>query len=410
MPVWPGSTPPVKPVPARVTPKAEEVKVIGWRFQLNPESGRSAMVVALAKVALGLLLVAFLTGGVLAGEAFKIPRPGRTFKFPRDHGAHPAYKTEWWYYVGHLQAASGEAFGYQLTFFRVALRKPDPQARSAWDLNTVYFAHLALTDPTQRSFQFREKAGRAALGLSGAAVGNMKVWIDDWRAELKEGEFHLRAPDPALGLDLVLKPTKPPALHGQGGYSRKSAKYDSASYYYSLTRLATRGTLTVEGRRLAVNGESWMDHEFFSGAMAPGLAGWDWFGLQLADGWDMMLYLLRQKDGSLDPASSGTLIDPQGNTRHLERGDFRVKATGAWTSPHTGTRYPQGWEISIPGAGYRLTLSPTLADQEIRAPAPAQVTYWEGEVKIDCTKNHAPVAGQGYAELTGYAGGMGTRF
>ncbi len=153
-----------------------------------------------------------------------------------------------------------------------------------------------------------------------------------------------------------------------------------------------------------------MDHEFFSSAMAPKLAGWDWFSLQLADGWDVMLYLLRQKDGSLDAASSGTLIDPEGRTRHLKLAEFEVKATGAWTSPHTGTKYPSGWEISIPGAGYRLTLSPTLSDQEIRAQAPAKVTYWEGEVKIAGTKNGAPIHGEGYAELTGYAGGLGARF
>ena len=172
-----------------------------------------------------------------------MPRPGRVWSFPRDHGAHPEYKTEWWYYVGHLKAASGESFGYQLTFFRVALRKPDPQARSAWSLHTVYFAHLAVTDPARGTFVFREKAGRGALGLSGAAAGTMKVWIDDWQAELQGEEFHLQAQDDGLGLDLVLKPLKPPALHGEGGYSRKSATSDAASYYYSLPRLDTRGTI-----------------------------------------------------------------------------------------------------------------------------------------------------------------------
>ncbi|HZE21508.1 MAG TPA: carotenoid 1,2-hydratase, partial [Desulfobaccales bacterium] len=164
------------------------------------------MAMTLTKFSLGLLLVFLLVGRVQAGEAFKTPQPGRSFKFPRDHGAHPAYKTEWWYYVGHLKADSGKTFGYQLTFFRVALRKPNPQARSAWDLNTIYFAHLALTDPARGAFLFRERAGRGALGLSGAAVGTMKVWIDDWRAELTGGEFHLRAHDRGLGLDLVLKP------------------------------------------------------------------------------------------------------------------------------------------------------------------------------------------------------------
>jgi predicted secreted hydrolase len=309
-----------------------------------------------------------------------------------------------------LQAASGESFGYQLTFFRVALRKPDPGARSAWSLHTVYFAHLALTDPLRRIFAFREKAGRGAMGLSGAATGTMKVWIDDWQAELRGEEFHVQAKDEGLGLDLVLKPMKPPALHGEGGLSRKSGKSDATSHYYSLTRMDTRGTIFVDGRRLTVTGESWMDHEFFTSAMAPNLSGWDWFSLQLGDGWEVMLYLLRHQDGSVDPASSGTLIDPQGRTRHLNLADFTVKATGAWTSPHTRAKYPAGWEIMIPGAGYRLTLAPTLPDQEIRSQAPANVTYWEGQVKIQGDKNGVPVAGLGYAELTGYAGGLGGRF
>ena len=238
----------------------------------------------------------------------------------------------------------------------------------------------------------------------------MRVWIDDWRAELQGGEFRLKAQAEGLGLDLRLKPLKPAALHGDGGFSRKSAQDDSASYYYSISRLDTRGSLTVGGRRVAVSGLSWMDHEFFTGAMAADLAGWDWFSLQLGDGWDVMLYLLRHKDGTVDAASSGTLIDPQGRTRHLQRADFQVKATGAWTSPQTGTRYPEGWEITLPGTGYRLKLRPTLADQEIRAAAVAQLTYWEGEVKIEGAKNGAPVSGLGYAELTGYAGGMGGRF
>jgi predicted secreted hydrolase len=363
-----------------------------------------------AKLILGLILALLLAGGAGAGEAFETPQPGRVWSFPRDHGAHPEFKTEWWYYVGHLKATSGESFGYQLTFFRVALRQPDPQARSAWSLSTVYFAHLALTDATRRTFAFRDKAGRGALGLSGATAGAMKVWIGDWRAELQGEEFHLVAKDGGLGLDLVLKPLKPPALHGQGGYSRKSGTSDAASYYYSLPRIDTGGTITVNGRKLAVTGESWMDHEFFTGAMAPNLAGWDWFSLQLDDGCEVMLYILRQKDGAVDPASSGSLIEPSGSVRHLNLADFTVKPTGAWTSPHTQAKYPAGWEIIIPRAGYRLRLTPTLPDQEIRSQAPAKVTYWEGQVKIEGVKNGALVAGLGYAELTGYAGGLGGRF
>jgi predicted secreted hydrolase len=395
----------------RVTIKAARLRLVLGRL---PD--RAGLVRALGAVALGLLLAVLLMGGAVAGQDFQMPRPGRVFQFPRDHGSHPEYKTEWWYYVGHLQAASGESFGYQLTFFRVGLRKlpklpqPDPQARSAWSLSHIYFAHLALTDAARGVFVFRDKAGRGALGLSGAAAGTLKVWIDDWQAELQGDEFHLQAKDGDLGLNLRLKPLKPPVLHGQGGYSRKSDKYQAAGYYYSLSRLDTRGTITVAGRALPVTGLSWMDHEFFTSAMAPGLAGWDWFSLQLSDGREVMLYLLRHKDGAVDPASSGTLIDPGGGARHLKRSDFQIKATGSWTSPHSRAKYPAGWEITIPGAGYRLKLTPTLADQEIRAPAPAQVTYWEGEVKIVGENHGAPVTGVGYAELTGYAGGMGGRF
>jgi len=377
---------------------------MNWRLDLT------ISLPAMGRVILGLILALFLAGGSWAGETFETPRPGRVWAFPRDHGAHPEFKTEWWYYVGHLKAASGETFGYQLTFFRVALRKPDPQARSAWSLHTVYFAHLALTDAARQTAVFRDQAGRGALGLSGAAAGTLQVWIADWRAEHKGDEFHLQAQDRGLGLDLVLKPLKPPALHGQGGYSRKSATSGAASYYYSLPRLDTRGKITVDGRRLAVTGTSWMDHEFFSRAMAPNLAGWAWFSLQLADGCEVMLYLLRQKDGAVDPASSGSLVEPSGAVRHLNLADFTVKPTGAWTSPHTQATYPAGWEITIPGAGCRLKLIPTLADQEIRSQTPAKVTYWEGQVKIEGMKNGAPVNGLGYAELTGYAGGLGGRF
>ncbi|MDP3227906.1 MAG: lipocalin-like domain-containing protein [Acidovorax sp.] len=344
--------------------------------------------------------------GVAGGGEFQPARPGRVFQFPRDHGAHPEFKTEWWYYVGHLKSDQGESFGYQLTFFRAAVKKLDPQARSAWALHTIYFAHLAITDVNGRTFWFREKAGRGALGLSGAEVGKGKVWIDSWQAELKGKDFLLEAQDEGLALKLVLTPRKPPALHGEGGFSRKAAGQDAASHYYSISRLSTVGDLTLGERNFKVSGTSWMDHEFFTGSLAPGQVGWDWFALQLGDGAEIMLYLLRHQDGRLDAASSGTLIDPQGKARHLNLSDFMIKPTGAWKSPHSGTTYPAAWEITIPGPGYHLTLTPTLPDQEIRAQNPARITYWEGQVNIQGYKNRQPITGQGYTELTGYAGGL----
>jgi predicted secreted hydrolase len=365
---------------------------------------------SLACFLLIILFILLAPGPAAGGSEFEIPRPGRVWRFPRDHGAHPRYKTEWWYYTGHLRAQDGETFGYQLTFFRAGVKKPAPRARSAWALHTVYFAHLALSDITHRNFIFREKAGRGALGLAGAAEAQLKVWIDSWSAATEGDAHHLQARDEGLGLDLFCTPLKPPVLHGDHGFSRKAVQKDAASYYYSLTRLDTRGRLTLGGRTLEVTGSSWMDHEFFTHTLAPDLAGWDWFALQLDDGWEVMLYLLRHRDGSTDPASSGTLVDPQGQARPLKLADFQLTPTGVWKSPHSRAVYPSGWRLEIPGAGYSLTLTPSLADQEIRAGEAGAITYWEGEVRIQGHKNQQPVHGQGYGELTGYAGNLGGLF
>jgi predicted secreted hydrolase len=347
--------------------------------------------------------------GALAGNFLPVS-PGRVFQFPRDYGAHPEFKTEWWYYTGHLKSTTGETFGYQLTFFRVGLQPPDHKARSAWQADTVYFAHLAVTDPHRGVFAFREKAERGAMGLAGGKEGRLDVWIDDWRLTAVGEEHHLQAQKDGIGLDLTLTPLKPPVLHGEGGYSRKAAAVGVASYYYSITRLATRGKLIVGGRALKVTGTSWFDREFSSSGLAPNQKGWDWFSLQLSDGTDLMLYLMRLKDGSLDPASSGTLVDREGQARHLTLADFTIKATGSWKSPHSQATYPSGWQISLPPAGYKLSIKPTLADQELRTGGSSPITYWEGQAIIQGTHNQQPVTGQGYVELTGYAGSLGGRF
>ncbi len=360
-------------------------------------------------VLLGVALAVGL-GAALAAD-FQPVRPGRVFQFPRDHGAHPDFKTEWWYYTGHLTSTGGEPFGYQLTFFRVGLRKPDPQGRSAWRADSVYFAHLAVSAPRRGTFAFREKAQRGALGLAGAAEGRLNVWIGEWALEEKGGVHYLRAAKEGIGLELELSPLRPPVLHGEGGYSRKAASAPVASYYYSITRLATRGTLTVDGQTLEVRGTSWFDREFSSSQLAPEQVGWDWFALQLENGTDLMLYVMRLKDGGLDPACAGTLVDPQGRARHLSAADFEVKARGRWQSPHSGAVYPAGWEIRIPGEGYELTLQPTLADQELRPGGrTTPLIYWEGQVAVKGTRHQQPLAGQGYVELTGYAGSLGGRF
>jgi predicted secreted hydrolase len=199
-------------------------------------------------------------------------------------------------------------------------------------------------------------------------------------------------------------------LHGDAGYSKKSAAHDVASHYYSITRLATRGQLTLGNKVLEVEGTSWLDREFSSGQMGANQAGWDWFALQLADGTDIMLYLMRLKDGNIDPASSGTLIDLQGQAHHLKLGDFAIKPTGSWKSSRSGAAYPAGWTVTLPQHGYNLTLTPTLADQELLTGGAARLIYWEGQVQITGNKNGQPLTGQGYVELTGYAGSLGGRF
>jgi predicted secreted hydrolase len=356
------------------------------------------------------LLLLSLISLALADQEFRLALPGWEFAFPRDHAAHPDFKTEWWYYTGHLTSDQGEPFSYQLTFFRVGLKRPDPQARSAWSLHTVYFAHLALTDIQGRKFTFHEKAGRGALGMSGADTDRYRVWIDDWQAQ-QEGEVHhLQAAASEISLDLRLTPARPPVLHGKDGVSQKAAGQGYASHYYSLTRLATEGRLTFQGKSYPVQGLSWMDHEFSSSQLAPDQTGWDWFSLQLDDGQDVMLYVLRRQDGSLDPFSSGTLVDAQGQGRHLQLADFAITPLATWKSPRSGAVYPASWKISLPDVGYELELQPTVADQELATTRTTQVTYWEGSVSVLGTRRGQPVRGQGYVELTGYAGKLGGKF
>jgi predicted secreted hydrolase len=363
-------------------------------------------------VLVGLCLATLMSAGVPAAgaEEFQPVVPGRVFQFPRNHGAHPGFKTEWWYYTGSLKASTGETFGYQLTFFRVGLKRPDNKPHSAWQADTVYFAHLAVTAPKRGVFAFREKAARGAMGLAGAEEGRLDVWIDNWRLTSVGDEHHLQAAKDGIGLDFILTPLKPPVLHGEGGYSRKAAAAEVASYYYSITRLATRGKLTVGGRTLEVTGTSWFDREFSSSGLAANQKGWDWFSLQLSDGTDLMLYVMRLKDGSIDPATSGTLVDQEDQARHLTLADFTIKATGNWKSPHSQATYPAGWQISLPQAGYTLKIKPTLADQELHTGGNSPIIYWEGQAIIQGTHNQQSITGQGYVELTGYAGSLGGRF
>ncbi|HEY3268323.1 MAG TPA: lipocalin-like domain-containing protein [Armatimonadota bacterium] len=343
-------------------------------------------------------------------EGFAIARPGRLLRFPRDHAAHPEYATEWWYYSGHLRDASGRWYGYQLTFFRVGVTPPAVKRASAWAVRNLYMAHLAVTDETAGQFQYAERLLRGSLGESGARTDTYSVHVADWSAFLAGRDHVLKAAQDGISLDLRATPLKPPAAHGAAGFSRKGAGTGRASYYYSYTRMATRGVLTLDGRRRKVAGDSWFDHEFGSNQLAPGQVGWDWFSLQLDDGTDVMLYLMRDAAGATDPNSSGSFVDPRGRTSHLRMRDFAVAVADHWRSPHSGGVYPSRWRVSIPSKGLEMEVEPTVADQELSASRGAEITYWEGSVQVKGRGNHGPIAGHGYVELTGYAGRMNEVF
>jgi predicted secreted hydrolase len=336
--------------------------------------------------------------------------PGYPWSFPRDHAAHPDFRIEWWYYTGNLDAVDGRRFGYQVTFFRIGI-DPAPANPSRWAVRDVYMTHLAVSDPSGRRYRVAERLSRAGPGLAGAEVGRYRVWNGDWEASRDEGGRHvLRLSERGLGVDLVLGEGKPPVLNGQRGYSRKGPSEGNASLYYSLTRMPTQGALTIDGERVEVTGASWMDREFGTNFLEADQVGWDWLSLQLSDGNDLMIYQLRQRDGSRDPHSSGTLTRPDGGSVVLSPDEFALTAAGpTYRSGATGAIYPVAWRIEIPSRRIVLDVSTPLSGQELDFRPSTGVAYWEGLVDVSGTTAGRPVTGRGYLEMTGYAGDA-TRF
>jgi predicted secreted hydrolase len=335
--------------------------------------------------------------------------PGYSLQFPRDHASHPDYKIEWWYYTGNLAAPDGRRFGYQLTFFRIGveLRPANP---SRWAVRDLFMAHLAVTDISGENYRFTERINRQGVGWAGAATDRYHVWNEDWEVQLdRSGRHRLRAVEGGIGVDLELEPGKPPVMHGERGVSQKGSQPGNASYYYSLTRMPTRGTLLVNGVQVKVEGISWMDHEFGTSFLETEQTGWDWFSLQLEDGTDLMLFQLRRVDGSRDRHSSGTVVDPSGQGVPINIKDFKLEPGLLWRSPSSGARYPIEWRVSIPSRGLDLKIRAALPDQELRSGQSTGVTYWEGSIEVSGEHHGRPVQGRGYLEMTGYAGSpMGT--
>ncbi len=312
----------------------------------------------------------------LAAIAFPLVTPGKVFQFPRDHGAHPAYRQEWWYVTGWLTSARGENFGFQITFFRTKLNFESSNP-SNFTPRQLILAHAALSDPRHGRLRHDERAARTALGLAGSREETTSVWVDDWKLELGTNRYTARILARDFSLDLDFETNDKPLLQGNSGFSRKGNRPEEASYYYSRPQLKVNGT--VNGTR--VTGTAWLDHEWSSQYMAAGAAGWDWCGINLDDGGALMAFRMRDNNSKTQFAPEGVSFEP----------------LRTWRSPRTGTVYPVS--VRVKTKDNELRLEPLMDDQELDARASTGTIYWEGAVTA--YKDRTAV-GRGYLELTGY--------
>ena len=283
-----------------------------------------------------------------SGFTYQLALPGRKITFPEDHYSHPNFKTEWWYYTGHLESESGKRYGYQVTFFRFGLRDRQNEAKEKPQFSELYMAHFALSDINAKEFRYRERINRGYNGKAGAATDRYLVWNEDWKVEGDHNDHKIRVNDRGTELQLNLKSLKLPVLHGSNGLSQKAAGQGRASYYYSLTRMQTEGVLKVDGKADKVRGLSWMDHEFGSNQLGQDQVGWDWFSIQLDDQTELMLYLMRRKDGTVDPYlewhfSECEWFDSASRSQRLSG-----RSVARWKSPTSGANYPMKWKVTIP--------------------------------------------------------------
>lgn len=353
---------------------------------------------AAARLGTGLRLL-----GGETGSGFAQAIEARPFVFPADHGSHPEFRTEWWYFTGNLATPAGRHFGFELTFFRYALAPDDvPGERSAWRARQVWMAHFAVTDTEGGRFIARERLTREALDLAGAQAEPLRIWVKDWSAvgagSQDELELRLSAADDVIGLELALTATVPHVPQGDDGVDAKGAGTGNASYYYSVPRLAAAGEIAVEGERFDVSGLVWLDREWSTSALDAGTEGWDWFALHLSDGSSLMFYRLRSELGTATPYSGGVLVGADGTRTRLAANDVQLVVLDDWTSGRSGVRYPVAWRLAAPSVGLDLEVRPYLRQQELDL----SVRYWEGAVRAAGRGPHGALTGQGYLELAGY--------
>ena len=342
--------------------------------------------------------------GGTSDEDFSKAIEPRKFVFPDDHGPHPGFRTEWWYFTGNLTSDDNKKFGYQFTIFRTALSKNKNARNSDWNSNQIYMAHFAVTDINENKFYFDERFSREGNRLAGAQINPFKVWLEDWQVEQvgKSINFDLptlniSAKTESAEINLTLEAIKPFVLQGDKGLSQKGSQVGNASYYYSYTRLKTSGKIILDGKDYEVSGFSWMDREWSTSALSKDQKGWDWFSLQLDDNTEIMYYQMRKNDGSPDIFSKGVLVDENGLSQSIKKEEVVLKVTDNWKALD-GATYPSGWTLQIPTKNIDLKITPAVKDQFLDV----SIKYWEGSVKIEGTKNGNRVNGRGYVELTGY--------
>ena len=343
-----------------------------------------------------LLALPTLACAARAWAAYPEVRRSHALVFPRDHGAHLQFRTEWWYLTGWVKDARGGELGVQVTFFRhrPGVQEDNP---SAFAPKQLVFAHAAVADPRLGRLHHDQRAAREGLGLAGVEPDNTRVWVEEWSLQLMPDGYVARIPARDFDLQLAFKPTQPILLEGEEGFSRKGPRRGQASYYYSRPHLAVAGTIAIEGKTLPVAGQAWLDHEWSSEYLAPEAAGWDWVGINLADGSALMAFRMRGKDGR-DFWTGGTWRDASGKTEIFAPGQIEFTPVRRWRSPRTNVEYPVGMRLS---AGHiTLNLDPLMEDQELDSRASTGTIYWEGAVRA---MQQGREAGRGYLELTGYA-------
>lgn len=324
------------------------------------------------------------------------------FSFPADHGSHPGYQTEVWYFTGHLATPRGRRFGFQLTFLRFALDPDPPQSPSAWATREIYRGHFALTDVAQEEFHAYERYSRAALGLSGAVTSPVRVWLEDWRAEALSNSdakagFQLQAEADTARIDLRLRNVKPLVSAQDGGLLPAGAA--AGSHLYLAPRMAAQGTVWLGTERHQVTGLAWFDHIWGRVPVGQGQLTVNRFLLQLNDEREIVALQLRRRDGSGTPITTGFIVAQDGSVRRLDRRELELEILDQWNSPRDGTSYPTKWRLRIPEEDIELTITPWIKDQEMAL----AIRYWGGAVEVQGDAGGRSVSGSGHVELTGYA-------